>query len=239
MTDEPNIMIAVSTHQHSIHPRCMTSIIDAGQMLSLAKARYQIGTIDKSGSMALVCDMYASLIVQNETFSHILFLDGDLRFGRSAVLRLLQSGKPMIGLACPQRQIAPRFSVTFLKKEARVAKGVVEVESIGMGATLVHRSVFETMIQKAVVFSSKAAPATIPALTGPLYNFFHPICTKERRLSEEASFCMRWRAQCLGQIHALIDEEVGQYGNHEFKGRLADHLTFKDQAEEKAQTSRK
>src|SRR5262245_30543461 len=182
MADETNIMIAVSTHQNSIHPRCMTSIIDTGQMLSLAKARYQIATIDKSGSVGLVCDMYASLVVQNVTFSHVLFLDGDLRFGRNAVPRLLEAGRPLIGLAVPQRQLEPRFALTFLKKEARVAKGIVEDESIGMGATLVHRSVFETMIQKAVVFPSKIAPATIPALTDPLYNFFHPICTKERRL---------------------------------------------------------
>lgn len=238
MADEANIMIAVASHRSAIHPRCMTSLIEAGQLLSLSKTRYQIGTIDRN-DIALVFDMYASLVVQNATFSHALFVDGNLAFGRNAILRLLQSGHPMVGLACPHRSLDPRFALTFLnRKEATVTQGAVEVESIGMGATLVHRSVFETMVQKGVVYSSKVSPATMPALTGPLYNFFHPICTRERRLSEEASFCARWQQHCAGKIHALIDEEVSQFGTHEFKGRLADHMTFKEPAGQKAEPAR-
>jgi hypothetical protein len=230
MVDETNIMVAVASHRSSIHPSCMTSIVDAAYMLALSNVRYQVATIDKS-NVAIVFDVYTSLVVQDTTFSHVLFIDGDLHFGRNAILRLLRAGKQMIGLACPYRHTEPRFAVTFLnRKEAPVANGIVEVDSIGMAATLIHRSAFETMIQKAVVFSSKTTPATIPGLTGPLYNFFHPICTRERRLTEEASFCVRWRQQCGGQIHALIDEEVSQFGNHEFKGRLSDHLTFRSPA---------
>jgi hypothetical protein len=229
MADDINIMIAVAAHRNAIHPRAMTSIFELGQTLTHNKIRFQIGTIDKS-NIALVCDMYGSLVAQNQAFSHLLFLDGEVRFGRRAIPRMLKADKPIVGLACPLPQSTPRFAVTFPnRRELNVTGGLVEVDSIGIGAMLVQRSVFETMIQKGAVLSSKAAPVTVPGLDAPLYNFFHPICTRDRRLTEDASFCARWREQCRGQIFALIDEEVATYGTHEFKGRMLDLVTLKDQ----------
>jgi hypothetical protein len=223
MDAKTNILIAVMSHRSLIHPQCMTSLMDAGRALSL-----------KSSNSALAYDLYASLVVQDATFSHIMFVDGDVQFGPNVLLRPLRAGKPMVGAACPLRQAEPRFAVTFLnRKELPVTSGLVEVDGIGMSATLIQRSVFETMVAKAAVMSPKVNPATAKVLTGPLYNFFHPICTRERRLTEEASFCARWREQCRGQIFALIDEEIGLHGPHEFRGRMSDHLTVKAPAEQK------
>jgi hypothetical protein len=233
MDDKINMMIVVSAHRSAVHPRCMTSILDAGRVLSSNKIQFRVSTVEQNNP-ALIYDLFASLVVQDATFTHVLFLDGDIRFGPGTFLRMLKTAMPMVGLACPHRQSEPRFAVTFQdRKETPVTNGLVEVKGIGLAATLIRRSVFETMIEKQIVFSSKLAPPTAPALTGPLYNFFHPICTRERRLSEDASFGVRWREQCGGRIYALIDEDVGHFGDHEFKGRLSDHLTF-SQPEDKA-----
>ena len=239
MDEKTNILIAVMSHRSLIHPQCMTSLMDAGRALSLAKIQYRVSTAERSNS-ALAYDLYASLVVQDATFSHVMFVDGDVQFGPNVLLRLLQAKKPMVGAACPYRQLEPRFAVTFQnRKEVPITNGLVEVDGIGMSATLIQRGVFETMIAKAAVLAPKVSPATAKALTGPLYNFFHPICTRERRLTEDASFCTRWREQCRGSIFALIDEEVSHHGPHEFKGRLSDHLAIKGPAEQAKQPARK
>lgn len=233
MDEKTNILIAVMSHRSLIHPQCMTSLMDAGRALSLNKIQHRVSTAESSNS-ALAYDLYASLVIQDATFSHIVFVDGDVQFGPNVLLRLLRTDKPMVGAACPLRQAEPRFAVTFLnRKELPVTSGLVEVDGIGMSATLIQRSIFETMVAKAAVMSPKVNPATAKVLTGPLYNFFHPICTRERRLTEEASFCARWREQCRGQIFALIDEDIGHHGHHEFRGRMSDHLTVRAPAEQK------
>jgi hypothetical protein len=239
MDEKTNILIAVMSYRNLVHPQCMTSLMDAGRTLSLNKVQYRISTAERSNS-ALAYDLYASLVVQDATFSHVMFVDGDVQFGPNILLRLLQLDKSIIGAACPYRQLEPRFAVTFQKRrEIPVTGGLVEVDGVGMSATLIQRGVFETMVAKAAVLAPKVSPATAKVLTGPLYNFFHPICTRERRLTEDASFCARWREQCRGQIFALIDEEVSHHGPHEFKGRLSDHLTVKGPAGQTAQPARK
>ncbi len=230
MDEQTNILIAVMSHRGLIHPQCMTSLMDAGRTLAAAKVQYRVSTAERGGG-ALTYDLYASLVVQDAKFSHILFVDGDVQFGPNVLLRLLRAAKPVAGAACPHRQLEPRFAVTFQnRKEQSVTNGLVEVDGIGMSATLIQRGVLETMIAKAVVLAPKANPATAKVLTGPMYNFFHPICTRDRRLTEDASFCARWREQCRGQIFALIDEEISHHGPLEFKGRLADHLAIKPAA---------
>ncbi|CAN0488291.1 unnamed protein product, partial [Phaeothamnion confervicola] len=97
------MMIAVSSHRSAIHPRCMTSILDAGRVLTSNKIPYLVSTVEQSNP-ALIYDIFASLVVQDAAFTHVLFLDGDIRFGPSAFLRMLQTEKQMIGLACPLRQ---------------------------------------------------------------------------------------------------------------------------------------
>jgi hypothetical protein len=226
MDEKTNVLIAVMSHRGLIHPQCMTSLMDAGRALSQNRIQYRVSTAESSNG-ALTYDLYASLLVQDATFSHIMFVDGDVQFGPNVLPRLLQSGKPFVGAACPLRQAEPRFAVSFQnRKEIPVIGGLVEVDGIGMSATLIQRSVFDTMVARAVVMSPKVNPPTAKVLTGPLYNFFHPICTRDRRLTEDVSFCARWREQCRGQIFALIDEQVSHHGPHEFRGRMADHLAI-------------
>ena len=148
MDEKTHILIAVMSHRSLIHPQCMTSLMDAGRALSQNKIQYRVSTAERSNS-ALTYDLYASLIVQDATFSHIMFVDGDVQFGPGVLLRMLQSGKPFVGAACPLRQAEPRFAVTFQnRKELPVTGGLVEVDGIGMSATLIQRSVFETMVAK-------------------------------------------------------------------------------------------
>ena len=51
-------------------------------------------------------------------------------------------------------------------------------------------------------------------LEGPFYEFFSEITLEDgRRLSEDYSFCKRWRSMPGKEIWAIVDEPVGHVGD--------------------------
>ena len=48
---------------------------------------------------------------------------------------------------------------------------------------------------------------------GPFYDFFSEITLEDRtRLSEDYSFCKRWRSLAGNEIWAVVDERIGHVG---------------------------
>ena len=49
-------------------------------------------------------NLYASLVMQDESFTHLLFVDGDMGFAPSLIERMLDADKPVVGAAYPYRR---------------------------------------------------------------------------------------------------------------------------------------
>lgn len=199
----------------------------------------------------------ASRVLHDESYTHLLFVDSDMSFRPEAVGKLVRSGKPFCGCICPSRQldygqiqaaaraiadpvVARNVGQTYICLEdvvlrqgpdgqALVAEGgLVRVERIGFGVTLVHRSVLARMrdtLPQLVLrggrdgnYVAMGAPFDIlqafDALQEPHGGF----------LSEDLSFSRRWTEGCGGEIWACVDEEIGHVGEARFVGRAVDRL---------------
>ena len=154
-----------------------------------------------------------------QDYTHILFLDSDMRFPRHALLHLLARNAYIVGANYSTRRWPPR-PVTFANDEdasVRVytekdAKDLQEVASIGFGVTLVDLEVFK-------------------ALSRPWFN--HPWDEGTRQFIGEDVFFSRKVRQELG-LPILVDHALSQDIAHigEWEYRHGHALAFRDQAQE-------
>ena len=104
------------------------------------------------------------------------------------------------------------------------AKGFIEVEGCGAGVMLIARDCIEQMLKKLPKISDTAAPKNSPLARGlnRLIRAFDPITLDAGRMSEDFSFCHRWRVECGGEIWASTNRKITHVGVHHFEGRWAD-----------------
>lgn len=79
-------------------------------------------------------------------YSHILFIDSDMRFPADTAVRLLKAGVEVIGANCKQRtrnQWTARKDAGFVSSTDRI--GREQVDALGMGVTLIDLKVFKKL----------------------------------------------------------------------------------------------
>jgi hypothetical protein len=157
--------------------------------------------------------------------THLFFIDADIAFESTDVLRLIESGKPVVGGAYPKKAIGAGFNVNPL--EADLAAGVsvpeadgwLEVQEIATGFLCIERSVLVRMAEEhpelLLVSDMDDAPGE------PQFGFFIPFIepTRRRYLSEDYAFCQRWRGMG-GRIHCYGPAWFGHAGRHVYQGQL-------------------
>jgi hypothetical protein len=179
--------------------------------------------------------------------SHLLFLDADMGFEPQLVQEMLALNKPVVGAISPRRQLDLRRLYNIAREggadaertisrgldyivqpvRGRAAgrqKGFIEVEGCGAGIMLIQRGCIEQMLKKLPQLSDARAPKNSPLAQGlnRLIRAFDPITRDGNRMSEDFSFCHRWRVDCGGQIWASTDRKITHVGMYHFEGRWAD-----------------
>jgi hypothetical protein len=178
--------------------------------------------------------------------THILFVDADMGFEPQLVQEMIALNKPVVGAVSPRRAIdlkrlakiasegasaesaisrAHDYIVQTVRgRTAGRKKGFIEVDGVGAGVLLIQRGAIEQMLKKLPNLSDKTAPKTSPIARNldRLIRAFDPVTTGAGRLSEDFSFCHRWRNECGGEIWASTERKITHVGMHHFEGRYAD-----------------
>jgi hypothetical protein len=166
--------------------------------------------------------------------SHLLFVDSDMWFDGALCRRMIALDKPLIGCIYAKRRLDFRiveqnlarashriddalalsleYNVVLPEGRLRVEDGLCRVHAFGMGAVLIQRHVFETMIEKGVSTLERAGAAL--GVAGPHYNFFAHVAGPDgAMLGEDYSFCQKWRQECGGDVWALVDADIRHVGD--------------------------
>jgi len=176
-------------------------------------------------------------------FTHLLFVDADMQFSARVVDRLFAADLPVFGCAYPRRAIdlgrlielaragkdtpslmglAHKFVIKLQAgQKLDVTDGRCRVAGLGMGLCLIRREVFTTLIATKKLVAHAGASH---GLNGPLYGFFDYAEAAGEVLSEDLSFCERWRMLCGGEVWALVDEPISHIGPHVFTATYLDRL---------------
>jgi hypothetical protein len=177
--------------------------------------------------------------------THLLFLDADMGFDPQLVVDMVEFNKPVVGAIYPKRQLdlerVTSAAAAGMPAKRAIAKGqdfiirgkprgarngFVMVDGVGAGVLLLQRACVDTFIQKMPELVDGNAGKTSPLAKGlgRLIRTFEFLTIDGARLSEDYSFCHRWR-QCGGEIWANTAYEMTHIGLFRFKGRYADAQT--------------
>jgi hypothetical protein len=235
------LLIAVPAYRGQMHFSCTLSLLELSSWLARRGIAHTFRFLD-GADIVLLRNIFSSAFLKGDC-SHLLFVDSDMAFAPSTVIKMVDSGFPFVGAAYPSRGIdlpklvesdapmqtrralAMEFAVFPLDETAPTIMGdFCHAIGIGMGLTLIARSVLENLVRSNRIRVQHDPPPKF-ALEGPLYGFFdQAVDNKGTMLAEDLSFCHRWRTHCRGAIMALISDEVGHMGEFQFRARYADRI---------------
>jgi len=191
---------------------------------------------------------------QKTKYTHMLFIDSDIEFNFSTIMKLIQADRDVIAAPYPLKTLDwdkikarmdrnKNMDAETLSKQGytwpiklegkesiSVVGGVAEVTHAPTGCMLIKKSVFDTMIDKFP--NLKISQPTI--VNGKciekefMYNFFDCYHDPENKkyYGEDFGFCKRW-SEIGGKCHILVDDYISHIGEYKYTGRLMDDLQFK------------
>jgi hypothetical protein len=196
-------------------------------------------TVD-SAYISKVRNYFAHLLLNRADFTHLVMIDSDMSFEGQVICRLLRCDKPVIAAAYSQRhmdmatfaQVArnPELSLSDLvalaleynlqvepesgTRHVRVVDGMCRVTHIALGCSVIRRDALESLIADGIAHLRPDRFLQKSGHAGPFYDFFGEIRMDDGDiLSEDYSFCKRWRSIPGNEIWAIVDEPIGHVGD--------------------------
>jgi hypothetical protein len=199
-------------------------------------------------------NIFASIVLNDRSFTHLLFIDADMGFSPSLIARMLAVAKPVTGIVAPERRldyeayhkareladnpaIAKVIANSYVSGddavlrndtgEIEVVDGFVRVSRAGTGIMLIERAVLEAMRQHypAMWLADPDEKMKRAGLEGGLLQCFDPIRDKNGvGLGEDVSFCLRWSVEMKGEIWSNIDEPIVHVGQDSYTGHYLSKL---------------
>ena len=167
-----------------------------------------------------------------------LWLDTDLEFQPADVEKLYQLGlKRGPGIYCgsyPIKQLKPKIVFNNIAGATPDAEGIVEVREAGTGFMLIHREVYEKMIEKfGEQIKFQVDMGDVPGEAPTKYDFYtvgvydDKELKRRRFLSEDWFFCQRWR-ECGGKVFMHSRISCNHLGTYSFPGNPQEIIAAAD-----------
>ncbi|CAN7332536.1 hypothetical protein LJR029_005698 [Caballeronia sp. LjRoot29] len=235
-----HVLICLPTYSEEVHINFAFSLLDLTHALTKSGATYE--TLHVASSQIIRArNFFANYFLNHPKFTHLLFLDTDMKFPAEAVLKLLAANKTLSGVAYPFRRFSLDRAVepgdaglcmhqwleshadytfapiTNADGDLDFANGFAEARHIGTRVFLAQREAFEVTKPFSDCYSPpKQYASLLPS--GRFYGFFETIEEDGVYLGEDVSFCIRARQAGLS-ICALINQTVVHYGASEVSGQ--------------------
>jgi len=174
---------------------------------------FQLDTLSNESNVNRARNSCAAKFLAGDA-THLMFVDADIQFRAEDINKLVSHDKEIVGGIYPQKTLPPKMVVNTLDNGKREGD-LVEVGTLGTGFMLIKRVVFQAMIEEgAQKYTDAIGLSSVE--NDNQYDFFNcTIDSNGRYLTEDWSFCRRWR-QLGGQIWADITIPLVHVGYHRF-----------------------
>jgi hypothetical protein len=229
------IRLLIATHTHGyVTPAYAQSLALATAFLAVngvphAAVLFEDSLVDRGRDRA------AAACLESD-WTHLLFIDADIEFKPTDVVRLLAADKDLVVGAYRKKNERNEFAISFLP-DAREAleqcpeTGCVKIARAGTGFMMIKREVFERIGEAMPeLHYTDNSHRTGPK---PMVAYFEHVIRDGLRWSEDYTFCERWRA-IGGDIWLDPMITLGHWGPHPWRGSILDHISFEEEQQSAA-----
>jgi hypothetical protein len=206
-------MITASTFNatHALMPRLNASGIGCG-----------IGTISHPDIGEVRNMMLSMWFYEMPQHSHMLFVDADMGFPPELVLDMLAFNEPCVGAMYRKKGFEVEWAASGIEGTPEARGGYMELAGLGMGCFLIRRDAVQAMIDHFPDLVQPTDDYELRGLLTPcppmLLRFFDGIDRGSKgRVSEDISFCMRYR-ETGGKVWGAGHYEITHEGPAPFIG---------------------
>ena len=236
--EKPKVYVATPCYD-SMRVETNVSLLDTFSALGGSGVECKFKSVKSSlvthGRNLLTCGFLDS------GFDYMLFVDADVEFNPEAIMRMLVPKKDVIVTPYRVKEDGMKYAVKF--KDPDNVKilpwDIVEIEEGPAGLMLIHRKVYERLMDKhpelKIRFDkptrdkmNKEIGAETDAIDKYMYNFWDTtfrLDTGEWK-GEDLSFCALAREAGI-KIYANLDSWTTHHGSWGWKGRFGDSLVRK------------
>lgn len=217
-----HVAIAVPAYAGTVYLSTLRSLLH--DLIRLVGRGDRFSLIDRCGSgiiadaRAEICSHFLAL----GDASDLVFVDHDVSWEAGALLRLLDHPVDFVAGVYPHRKDPLTFPVVYTDAEelwADPETGLLEVAGVPAGFLRVSRQALLKMTEHYAELEYTAIKAPNKTAVG----LFEPYRTGKKKLSEDLSFCQRWR-DIGGKVWVDTEIKFGHCGPKIFTGCLGDEL---------------
>jgi alpha 1,2-mannosyltransferase len=181
----------------------------------------------------------AQFLSSPKKYTHLLFIDADIRWEPIEVEKLISNDKDVVGGLYPKkgyrwerlksidlkkddistiRAKMVDYNINYLPNETRIVNSLIKVLHIATGFMMIKRSVFENLMLAYPHFKYKDDIGMLNDDENKyLYSFFDLEIVDGHYLSEDWAFCHRWN-KLGGEVYANLSINLMHIGTHVFYG---------------------
>jgi glycosyltransferase involved in cell wall biosynthesis len=239
-----HVNIATPMYGGNCKGQYMDSVFNLSFALLMKGHTVSFGRVYNESLITRARNALVNEFMTNEETDVLLFIDADIQFDPSQVLRMLeQEDVELIGGVYPIKSInwtqirnavltgednferyTGRFTVNGMPRGVEIdLNAPVEVDQVATGMMMVRRSVFEKMMPSTGTYA-KNLPNGEFDREQPIYDFFRTDIDEHGiLLSEDYYFCDKWK-KLGGKVYAAPWINMIHYGDYGFAGSLAEDM---------------
>lgn len=169
-----------------------------------------------------------SFFLKHKEATHMLMIDSDQDWAPEDVVWMLLLNRDFLAAVSCKKIYPPEFAFNMISDNGEIQPlyheletNVAEIPFVGGAFMMISRHCAEKMAKSYPELQYNSPDGDIE------YAVFDPIILingeKRRRLSEDYSFCHRWR-KIGGKVEVKMDVNLGHTGSHRFSGSLYEYF---------------
>ena len=216
-----SIMIGMPCYGGNVSDKTAVSLFNLGKVLVRNNIDHGLLVTANESLISRGRSRIANYFLNNTEFDYLFFLDSDIGFDPLDLVKMYNYKLELVSGPYPMKTIPLKWNYT-ISEPIKTNKPLIAIDRIGIGFTLIHRKVFQAIIDKFgttikyVPMSSVKEEGYTEKECNNSYHFFSELKMNNTYLPEDLSFFERSK---LVGIQPWMDTSVhlSHVGSYVFK----------------------